>query len=349
MKISLEGDAVFEYPGRILKGNYGNAIRGLVSERIKAIIRLEELGLPFMPYLSAWKRGDQVIWYEYAGREFIQFMGVEPEDLAATFRRYMLDRRIYTFSEEDAKAIEEHAPIKYALGGTRENIREQIVQAGNLEALYKIGLIGRGNFWLKDMARVEIFKQDDICLSMGYLTDVTREMEEKELLAKLGYYDPLTLLPTKTILDKVLEIHMRQFKQKKIRDFCFFIINIDNYQTINQKYGYAGGNFILKNLAAILMSAKDKKDEIGRFGKEEFYGISFRNRKKTKDFLEKLRLALEKKTFRYNKIRLSSTVSAGLVSAAEEDKLNLYSFIDKAEQRLLTAKMEGGNRVIADN
>ena len=51
---------------------------------------------------------------------------------------------------------------------------------GNIDAIYKIHLEGSGDTWLKDIATVQSFDEDQICVSIGCLTIVTKEMKAEE-------------------------------------------------------------------------------------------------------------------------------------------------------------------------
>ena len=78
-----------------------------------------------------------------------------------------------------------------------------------MEADYKVSLGTDGEYMsLKDRAMVEYFQVDWVSVSSGFLTDVTNEMAHKDLLEKIGYLDPLTNLPNRTVMHRSLEMKL---------------------------------------------------------------------------------------------------------------------------------------------
>ncbi|MBW1738797.1 MAG: hypothetical protein JRJ69_14945 [Deltaproteobacteria bacterium] len=53
-------------------------------------------------------------------------------------------------------------------------------EKGILEAVYKIYIEKDTTIWLKDQATIEKYDKDKVWLSLGFLTDVSKEMEVEE-------------------------------------------------------------------------------------------------------------------------------------------------------------------------
>jgi hypothetical protein len=132
-----------------------------------------------MPYISAWHESENVIWYEFAGRKFTDLMGCETSLLAEVFRKSIRDRRVYSFSG-DGRGIQKEILSREVLEEARDELREKTREKGNVEAVYKVSLGDGTHCWLKDRAKVEDYTGDNICLSLGCLTAVTKEMESEE-------------------------------------------------------------------------------------------------------------------------------------------------------------------------
>jgi hypothetical protein len=175
-----------KYLGKILKGNYSKKLKNRVSEYIQNLQAFEKTGVPIINYLAAWEDEKKSIWYEFASRKFLNIMGCEPSEIDGVFRNSVVDRRVYKYLSED-EHIEKDAINKSQISFSREKLRNESEKEGNTEAVYKI-LPDQGRaVWLKDIAKIEIHKDDNICLSLGFMTDITKEMtvfEEKERLAE---------------------------------------------------------------------------------------------------------------------------------------------------------------------
>ncbi len=174
-----------KYFGKILKGNYSKKLKNRVSEYIQNLQAFEKTGVPIINYLAAWEGEKKSIWYEFASQEFLNIMGCEPSEIDGVFRNSVVDRRVYRYLNED-ESIEKNDISKRQISISRGKLRNESKKEGNTEAVYKI-LPDQGRaVWLKDIAKIEIHKGDNICLSLGFMTEITKEMflaEEKERLA----------------------------------------------------------------------------------------------------------------------------------------------------------------------
>lgn len=165
------------YPGRILREAYSLALREHLLRAIGRLEDFERLGLAPMVYVAAWQKREKVIWYEFVDQRLLRLLDCTGDQAAARFRSLVLDQRTYSSQEGELDVREEIIPS----GRLREdgdNLREHRLQAGRMEAIYKMDLAGSS--WLKDSSLLEIWPMDGICLSFGCLIDVSKEMEQKD-------------------------------------------------------------------------------------------------------------------------------------------------------------------------
>ncbi len=177
----------------------------------------------------------------------------------------------------------------------------------------------------------------------GYMVifnDITRHKEEKERLYLQATTDALTHLSNRydfehkftTILKQVVRNHDSAI-------FC--IMDIDNFKKVNDTYGHAVGDKILKRVSELLMYNIRASDLLARWGGEEFvivyYPINFQN---AYNRLETIRKMIEKE----NDDGLPHiTCSFGAtVVQFDSNEQKVFSLADKA---LYQAKKEGKNCV----
>ncbi|MBU0680544.1 MAG: HD domain-containing protein [Proteobacteria bacterium] len=172
----------FSYSGHILSGPYS----GLLQKRlIRAMIHLdalEQFGSPVIPYIAAWRPDDNYIWYEYCGKRFHDLLGQPTTELANTFRDHIVSRYLYRY-QGNPPTITKITRDKEQLDRMRPGLRRMVMRGGEADAVYKVAING-SPLWLKDLAKVEVFAEDNIVLSWGSLIDVSSEMRLEEALVE---------------------------------------------------------------------------------------------------------------------------------------------------------------------
>jgi HD-GYP domain-containing protein (c-di-GMP phosphodiesterase class II) len=176
--------ATQNYSGCILSGDYSIELKKRLAEYIDHYRVFEDTGSAAILYIAAWQEGEkEKIWYEYAGERFMKLLGCENSEVAEVFRDSILVRRIYKDLDVDV-GVRKEVKNREELNSAREELREESKEAGTIEAVYKLSVNNEGAIWLKDQATVEIYDQDRICLSLGFLTIVSKEMEAEDELKK---------------------------------------------------------------------------------------------------------------------------------------------------------------------
>ncbi len=71
--------------------------------------------------------------------------------------------------------------------------------------------------------------------------DITKRIEYEETIKQMAYYDPLTLLPNRNLLNEWLNEYVN--KEGKL---AVLFLDIDRFKSINDNYGHRTGDMILK-------------------------------------------------------------------------------------------------------
>jgi len=333
------------YAGRILSGSYSTPLTDRLRQSIDAFTSLERLTPRVFPYISAWHQDDPTIWYEFVGQRLAALFRCSPATLATTFKKHLIDRRSYKYIEVE-EAIREEILTRQQLGGYWSGLRREATTSGMVEAVYRLSTPEDKVIWLKDWAVTEHFEEDGIYLSCGTLTDVTKEMDHKELLEQIGYFDELTKLPKRNIMHRLLDVNIGQVERGHLSDFVFLMMDIDHFKKINDSHGHQAGDHVLAALAELMASVKRKEDEIGRYAGEEFYGISHGGLTSGRNFAERLRRTIERNVFTWQGQNIPVTISIGIAAARELSELVPEKLVTMADRRLYVAKQQGRNRVI---
>lgn len=173
-----------------------------------------------------------------------------------------------------------------------------------------------------------------------------KEQIEKERQQTLR--DVLTEIPNRLAYDERLSTEMANFRRNKI-PFVLVVWDIDFFKKVNDNYGHAAGDQVLKLVASILNKNMRETDFIARYGGEEFVSILPATEVKGAQLItDKLRILIAESDFHFREESVNITVSAGYAEIKEnEESEELFVRADKA---LYKAKESGRNNCqAADN
>ncbi len=125
------------------------------------------------------------------------------------------------------------------------------------------------------------------------------------------------------------------------------ILDADKFKLVNDTYGHAGGDEVLKALGEQCKNIIRKTDFIGRLGGEEF-GICFPETELQNAYqvLDRLREHIASNSVYHEGKNIQFTVSIGLAQYSNADS-SFASFLDRADKALYEAKETGRNKVIS--
>jgi diguanylate cyclase (GGDEF)-like protein len=337
-----------EYCGKILNQDYSAALQKQVVAWIDAFRAMEQTGVPVMTYIAAWREEEKVIWYEFASQRFCELLRCRSSEVAEVLRQSVLDRREYRYADPGAEVLEE-VVTRQELETFRQGLRDTVCRQGGVEAVYKVVVGGSRTLWLKDRAVTRSFAEDGILVSIGALTEVTKEMEQKDLLQKIGYFDELTRLPKRNIMQTLLDMSFGQMRKKLINNFSFLLLALDDFAAVRSSVGDEEADRVLAAVAELFSISKRREDEIGRFGGEEFYALSHGGIESGRELAERLRRRVEQTLFSAAGVTISLTLSIGVVEATELAKPAIDPLVMRADRRRREARQRGGNRVVGSD
>jgi diguanylate cyclase (GGDEF)-like protein len=128
------------------------------------------------------------------------------------------------------------------------------------------------------------------------------------------------------------------------RPLSLIIIDVDDFKQVNDRFGHAEGDRVLKAVAALLREIAGPDDQVFRIGGEEFAILSTRPHSVAKLFGESIRQAVKTSPATG---RLALTVSIGIATVSESTS-GLADIFALADQRLYKAKSNGRDRVVGE-
>lgn len=142
-----------------------------------------------------------------------------------------------------------------------------------------------------------------------------------------------------------MEIAKREFERARRykRSLSAMIFDVDHFKKINDTYGHAAGDEVLRALARLCRKEIREADPLGRYGGEEFAGLFVEISAETaRQVAERLRQAVEKLIIPVGGNNLSITISIG-VAEQNQNTPDIDSLLARADQALYIAKHKGRN------
>lgn len=175
---------------------------------------------------------------------------------------------------------------------------------------------------------------------------VQRNLEMQEMQSKLqllATYDELTGLHNRRyILERITE-KLPEIRRHQL-DCCVVIMDVDHFKQVNDKYGHAAGDDVLRTTAQVLTRELRHGDVIARYGGEEFLILlPMTELASARLLVERLRSIIEKQIHLLEGKKATVTASFGITQFYSQDTAD--KMIDRADKALYQAKMAGRNCV----
>lgn len=159
--------------------------------------------------------------------------------------------------------------------------------------------------------------------------------------------DPLTNAGNRLALDNTLEREIN-LAQRHLHPLSILVIDIDKFKAINDNFGHAAGDFVLKDVAQQLSHScreTDATHRTYRFGGEEFVILLSNTEPQGAAIVaERIRACIEAMTTHYESNSINVTVSVGISSLNAQD--SMATLFERADKALFQAKQNGRNQIV---
>ncbi len=219
------------------------------------------------------------------------------------------------------------------------SLKEELAKTGETECEFSTGVYYR-------------VKLDPLYRSenriMGYLLtyyNITEHKNELKRMEQMAAYDELTKIVNRRYFFKSA---IAAFDEANANNEPISVImfDLDNFKEVNDVFGHQAGDYVLETMVKIFKPKILPSDIFGRYGGEEF--ILFR---KNIDAEASFRLAnelcrlLASTPFIYEKRRIKTSASFGVVGSQSSIDKSLEAYIRLADNALYVSKSRGKNQV----
>jgi diguanylate cyclase (GGDEF)-like protein len=183
-------------------------------------------------------------------------------------------------------------------------------------------------------------------IKANHLVAIVRSrLERLKTLRTYMVRDSLTGLLNHTSFRGILAQEVNRCRRQKSR-MALAMIDVDHFKKVNDTYGHAAGDSVLKGLSRLLKQRLRKSDIIGRYGGEEFVALFLdAGPEEAYRVLDELRVHFTEIEFRPVPDQvLSVTFSGGISTFPEFPTAKELS--DAADAAMYQAKAAGRNQVL---
>lgn len=122
---------------------------------------------------------------------------------------------------------------------------------------------------IKAIAKTFFDDNGKVLRILGTNIDITQQKRLEEQVRRLAFYDELTSLPNRRLLNDRLTQTIAANKRSRSYGAIMFL-DLDNFKPLNDTYGHVAGDLLLIEAANRLKNCMREMDTVARFGGDEF-------------------------------------------------------------------------------
>ena len=172
---------------------------------------------------------------------------------------------------------------------------------------------------------------------------IIREIESTRQQANIeaayfASYDYLTGILNRRAFMKAIEQEIERTKREH-SSLSLLLLDVDYFKHINDRFGHAGGDTVLKRVAAGLGEQLRPYDVLGRYGGDEFIiCLPGTTQNEAGIIAERLRQHIEQSDISIDGQHVPVTISLGIASYVSDENDMADRFIARADKNLYIAK-----------
>jgi len=265
-----------------------------------------------------------------------------------------LNMYVRSNAEEESRRHTSHDALDLQVTGEVRAMNETVMNGNDLESLRaqlseRLASIGRHMQDFRDREEEHARRSRERAAHMqARMTEM--ETEARELQARLSneqrqsLIDGLTRIPNRAAWDQRIAKEIDGSQQTR-QPLCVLTWDVDNFKTINDRYGHRAGDKVLAVVAESMAAGIRGTDFVARYGGEEFAmvlpGTSIANGVVVAN---QIRDAVATTGFHFRGSPVTVTISCGITELRDGD--TAAEVFDRADQALYRAKDGGRNRVV---
>ncbi|SER18921.1 PAS domain S-box-containing protein/diguanylate cyclase (GGDEF) domain-containing protein [Gracilibacillus ureilyticus] len=226
----------------------------------------------------------------------------------------------------------------------REKVAESeaLLHSGNaVQVDFRIIHPTEGEKWVTKVSKPITNDRGMITQINGQFMDITTQKELENELRYMAYFDDLTDLPNRKMLDRHVKKALARSKRHH-HSFSLMFVDLDDFKQVNDTLGHDAGDQLLVDVVERLGHCTREEDLIARIGGDEFIVVFEETTKKEIEEIAKriIQSATKPYILGENEARISVSIGVSMYPDDGDDKETLIKNADKA---MYFAKNNGKN------
>ena len=271
----------------------------------------------------------------------------------AIFFSYDYSNHKYFFS----KGVEKLIGFTQTQLNNNETIVKQVIHKDHIPILEDIQIeLGLGNAVRRELKivhpeqgekwvlfKAQPFKSSDGLMEKvnGQFEDITRQKELEIELKRMAFFDELTDIPNRKMLDRQIQKALVRSKRHK-HNFSIMFIDLDDFKKVNDTLGHDAGDQLLIDVVSRIDSCIREEDLISRIGGDEFIVMFEETGKEEIEQIAKRMIESVAEPYTLNDQNASISLSIG-ISMYPDDGEDKDTLIKAADKAMYFAKNNGKN------
>jgi diguanylate cyclase (GGDEF)-like protein len=196
---------------------------------------------------------------------------------------------------------------------------------------------------------MSLWNQDGRYLGrVWFFHDISERKAIERRLLEMSHTDELTGIANRRhFFERATEEFSRA--RRFGRELAFIMLDLDHFKNVNDRWGHASGDRVLKAFTDCVLSTIREMDLVARLGGEEFVIMApDTNEDSAHQLAERVRQRFEKSHLMEGSEQVRLTVCAG-VSTVRPEEGSPDAALKRADEALYEAKRTGRNRTVLDS
>jgi diguanylate cyclase (GGDEF)-like protein/PAS domain S-box-containing protein len=225
----------------------------------------------------------------------------------------------------------------------RKQMMREAATTGRSEAIVVPMRTRSGREFFGEVTAVQLVFEGESSFLVG-VQDVTQQRKADEALRELATRDSLTGVSNRRHFFELAEIELERSTRYE-RPVALALMDVDYFKRVNDRYGHATGDLVLKSVAVAARNELRAADVLARYGGEEFVVLlPETTRDDAERVIERMRRAIAAASFTTEEGEKHVTVSVGLIG--RESTETIVAMLKRADEAMYEAKAKGRNRMM---